>query len=74
MASTTISVEGDLTYRDALTILAKLRKTTVAKITRAALNSSEFNEELQGIDEYIRVQSGTRKRQRSSGTQKAQTE
>lgn len=74
MASTTISVEGDLTYRDALTILAKLRKTTVAKITRAALNASEFNEELQGINEYLVAQSGTRKRQRPSETQKVQAE
>jgi hypothetical protein len=73
MASTTVSVEGDLTYRDALAMLARSRGTTIAKMVREALDTT-YGDEIGSYDSFIRATSGTRKRQNKRGTQKLQME
>ena len=72
MASTTVSVEGDLTYRDALAMYARQNRTTMAKVVRAALDAT-FGNDIAIVADYIRATSGTRKRQRPDGTRNEQS-
>ncbi len=65
MAALPVSIEADRDYRDALLMLAKQKRTTVAQLVRAATDAM-YGDELAGHVAYFVANSGTQKHQMAS--------
>jgi hypothetical protein len=62
MAALPVSIEADRDYRDALLMLAKQKRTTVAQLVRAATDAM-YGDELADHVAYFVASNGTRKPQ-----------